>query len=45
MGYGKRFDDALLLASELHRTQTRKACAIPYVTHLMAVAARFSKSS
>jgi len=34
-----RFDSALLWASELHRTQRRKGHHIPYLTHLMAVAA------
>lgn len=32
-----RFVRATLYAIELHRTQTRKATAIPYVTHLFAV--------
>lgn len=34
-----RFDCALAYASCLHRTQLRKATAIPYVSHLLAVAA------
>lgn len=34
-----RFDDALVFASSLHRTQTRKASKVPYVSHLLAVAA------
>jgi (p)ppGpp synthase/HD superfamily hydrolase len=34
-----RFDDALAYASALHRSQTRKGTAIPYVSHLLAVAA------
>lgn len=34
-----RFDDALAYASRLHRTQTRKLSGIPYVSHLLAVAA------
>lgn len=34
-----RFDDALGLASRLHREQRRKASRIPYVSHLLAVAA------
>jgi (p)ppGpp synthase/HD superfamily hydrolase len=34
-----RFDDALVYASTLHRTQRRKGAAIPYFSHLMAVAA------
>lgn len=33
-----RFADALALACDLHRTQTRKGTAIPYVAHLLAVA-------
>lgn len=35
---GKRFEEALVLAARLHRTQTRKAKEVPYVAHLMAVA-------
>lgn len=35
---GEKFDEALKLASELHREQTRKATPIPYMAHLMAVA-------
>jgi (p)ppGpp synthase/HD superfamily hydrolase len=34
-----RFQRALLLASELHATQTRKGTRIPYVAHLLGVAA------
>lgn len=34
-----RFDDALAYASRLHRAQTRKGTGIPYVSHLLAVAA------
>ena len=36
---GERFDRALLLASELHRTQVRKESGVPYVSHVLAVAA------
>lgn len=36
---GERFDQALLLASRLHRTQTRKDSGVPYVSHVLAVAA------
>lgn len=36
---GPRFDQALLLASSLHRTQVRKESGVPYVAHLLAVAA------
>lgn len=35
---GQKFDDALALASELHREQIRKDAPIPYLSHLMAVA-------
>jgi GTP pyrophosphokinase len=34
----KRFDDALLWASNLHRHQLRKGVATPYVAHLLGVA-------
>ncbi|MDT5327690.1 MAG: hypothetical protein QOF25_4842 [Mycobacterium sp.] len=34
----ERFDEALKLASDLHRTQTRKGGDIPYVGHLLSVA-------
>jgi (p)ppGpp synthase/HD superfamily hydrolase len=33
-----RFDQALLLASSLHRKQVRKASGVPYIAHLLAVA-------
>ncbi len=36
---GERFDRAFLLASELHRRQVRKESGVPYVSHLLAVAA------
>jgi (p)ppGpp synthase/HD superfamily hydrolase len=35
----QRFDAAFKLASNLHRTQTRKSTQIPYLSHLMAVSA------
>ena len=35
----ERFDEALALASDLHRRQRRKGGDIPYVSHLLAVAA------
>jgi len=38
MQLGHRFDDALLYASEAHRSQTRKSTAIPYLGHLLGVA-------
>jgi hypothetical protein len=34
----KRFQDALVFAAELHAEQVRKGTAIPYVSHLLAVA-------
>src|SRR3954464_7512206 len=37
--YGPRFEEALLYAAQVHAVQRRKGTAIPYVTHLMAVAA------
>lgn len=39
MTYGEKFDDALLHASRLHKRQTRKGSDVPYITHLLAVAA------
>lgn len=34
-----RFERALVFAAQLHREQTRKGTAVPYVSHLLAVAA------
>ena len=34
-----RFEDALLFAAKLHREQRRKGSNVPYVSHLLAVAA------
>src|SRR4051812_22222776 len=34
-----RFDDALVYASHLHRRQLRKGTSVPYVAHLLGVAA------
>jgi len=45
VAYSKRFDEALLTAVELHRGQARKGSDIPYVTHLLAVAAIVGESS
>jgi len=39
MTYGERFEEALRYAARLHRAQLRKGTNIPYVTHLLAVAA------
>ncbi len=38
MELGPDFDDALVYASEIHRTQERKASEVPYVSHLLGVA-------
>ena len=37
--YGERFEKALVYAARLHKDQRRKGSGIPYVTHLLAVAA------
>jgi GTP pyrophosphokinase len=39
MPLSPRFDEALQLAHTLHRDQRRKGTAIPYVAHLLSVAA------
>lgn len=39
MAYGERFKAALLFAADLHCDQCRKSTGVPYVTHLLAVAA------
>ena len=39
MPYGEKFERALIYASRLHRDQYRKGTRIPYITHLLAVAA------
>jgi (p)ppGpp synthase/HD superfamily hydrolase len=36
---GPRFEQALLLACSLHRLQPRKATGVPYMAHLLGVAA------
>lgn len=38
-GYSRRFDAALVYASQLHCGQFRKGKPVPYIVHLMAVAA------
>ena len=35
----QRFEDALAYAAQLHAGQQRKASGIPYVAHLLSVAA------
>jgi len=37
--YTETFENALVYAAQLHRDQTRKGTGVPYVTHLLAVAA------
>jgi (p)ppGpp synthase/HD superfamily hydrolase len=37
--YTERLDEALVYAASLHRDQTRKGTGVPYVTHLLSVAA------
>lgn len=39
MPYGERFEEALVYAARAHRDQERKGTGVPYVTHLLAVAA------
>jgi hypothetical protein len=39
MPYSENFEKAFCWAADLHRTQCRKGTSIPYITHLMAVAA------
>ena len=35
----KRLEDAFAYACRLHRSQTRKGTSVPYISHLMSVAA------
>ena len=44
MPYTEKFEDALVYAARLHRDQTRKGTGVPYVTHLLAVAAIVGES-
>ena len=39
MTFSQRFEDALILAHQLHADQTRKGTTIPYISHLLAVTA------
>ena len=39
MSLSLRFDRALVLAADLHRLQLRKGTEVPYIAHLLAVAA------
>lgn len=38
MKYSKRFEDALVFASQLHKEQQRKVSGTPYIGHLLGVA-------
>lgn len=38
MSFSRRFEEALVFASQLHAAQHRKGTTIPYVSHLLAVA-------
>lgn len=38
MPFGPKFEEALTYAARLHATQIRKGTAVPYVSHLLAVA-------
>ncbi len=44
MPYTEKFEDALAYAAQIHRDQTRKGTGVPYVTHLLAVAALVGES-
>lgn len=44
MPYSERFEKALVFAAQLHKEQVRKGTKIPYVTHLMAVAATIGEN-
>jgi (p)ppGpp synthase/HD superfamily hydrolase len=39
MTYGQRFEEALIYATRVHAGQRRKGTGIPYIMHLLAVAA------
>ena len=39
MSYGEKLEEALGYAARVHRDQVRKGSSVPYVTHLLAVAA------
>ena len=39
MALTRQFDEAFCYAHPLHRTHTRKGTPVPYISHLMAVAA------
>lgn len=39
MHYGRKFEEALIYAALVHAGQKRKGTGVPYITHLLAVAA------
>jgi (p)ppGpp synthase/HD superfamily hydrolase len=39
LAYGEKFGEALSYAARVHRDQIRKGTQVPYITHLLAVAA------
>ncbi|WP_244374911.1 HD domain-containing protein [Nitrobacter winogradskyi] len=40
MALSKLYDEALVYASDLHRTQVRKGSSTPYIAHLLSVSSR-----
>ena len=40
MALSRKYDDALVYASELHRRQVRKGSGVPYIAHLLGVSSR-----
>lgn len=40
MALSKLYDEALIYASDLHRTQVRKGSGTPYIAHLLSVSSR-----
>src|SRR5258706_7947901 len=40
MPLSKLYDEALVYASDLHRTQLRKGSGTPYIAHLLSVSSR-----
>lgn len=40
MALSKLYDEALVYASDLHRTQVRKGSGTPYIAHLLSVSSR-----
>src|SRR6202048_3732649 len=40
MALSRLYDEALVFASDLHRTQVRKGSGTPYIAHLLSVSSR-----